>query len=199
MDNNKDKNTDNEKTALKVSKISIEVNCGLSALKLFCGIFGNSTAMVSDAVHSLSDVLSTLVVIIRVKLAARSSNADHSYGHERFEPVAAIVLSGMLAAVGAVIGITGLNKIISYDSFSYGVPSALAAGAAVISLVTKEIMFKFTKAAAKKINSDALMADAWHHRSDALFGRKLHRHSRSNGGLPDFRSFGRRCNLSVYS
>ncbi len=164
----RNENSENEKIALRVSKISIEANAVLSALKLVCGIFGHSAAMVSDAVHSLSDVLSTLVVIIGVKLAARKSDADHSYGHERFEPVAAIVLSGMLAATGVMIGYSGIKKIVEYDAEAYVVPSALAAGAAVVSILTKEIMFRYTKSAAKKINSDALMADAWHHRSDAL-------------------------------
>lgn len=124
--------------------------------------------MVSDAVHSLSDVLSTLVVIVGIKLAARKSDADHSYGHERFEPVAAIVLSCMLMAVGILIGVSGISKIINYDSAAYSVPSAAAAVAAAVSIIVKEIMFRYTKSAAKKINSDALMADAWHHRSDAL-------------------------------
>ncbi|MCD8091011.1 MAG: cation diffusion facilitator family transporter [Clostridiales bacterium] len=166
MDNNID--LKNEKRALKVSKMSIEINAALSAVKLFCGILGRSAAMVSDAVHSLSDVLSTVAVIIGIKLAARKSDADHSYGHERFEPVAAVVLSGMLAITGALIGVSGIKKIIYYDVSSFEAPTFLAAAAAVVSILVKEIMYRYTALAAKQINSDALMADAWHHRSDAL-------------------------------
>ena len=130
------------------------------------GIVANSGAMISDAVHSLSDVLSTFVVIAGVKISAKSNDEDHPYGHERMECVAAIILSVMLALVGAGIGYSGIMKIISGEDLR--IPGKLALIAAVVSIVTKEWMYWYTRIVAKKINSDALMADAWHHRSDAL-------------------------------
>lgn len=153
--------------AVKVSAVSIIINVLLSVFKLFAGISSRSGAMISDAVHSMSDVLSTFVVIAGVKLAGKANDAEHPYGHERMECVAAIILSVMLALVGAGIGFGGIKNILSGNS-ALSSPGALALVAAVISIVVKEWMYWYTRAAAKRIKSDALMADAWHHRSDAL-------------------------------
>ena len=152
--------------AIKISIVTIIINIVLSAFKFLAGIVANSGAMISDAVHSLSDVLSTFVVIAGVKISAKSNDEDHPYGHERMECVAAIILSVMLALVGAGIGYSGIMKIISGEDLQ--IPGMLALIAAVVSIVTKEWMYWYTRIVAKKINSDALMADAWHHRSDAL-------------------------------
>jgi cation diffusion facilitator family transporter len=124
--------------------------------------------MVSDAVHSASDVFSTIVVIIGVKLAAKDADKSHPYGHERLECVAAIILSMSLAIVGAGIGISGIKTIIGGTYADAEIPGMLSLAAAVISIIVKEWMFHYTKSAAKKVKSDALMADAWHHRSDSL-------------------------------
>ncbi len=153
---------------MKVSVVSIIINLALSLLKLLAGIIARSGAMISDAVHSASDVLSTFVVIAGVKLANKKPDEEHPYGHERMECVAAVVLAVVLAGTGIGIGISGVKKIISSGSEELAVPGVLALVAAAVSIVVKEVMYQYTKRAAKKIDSGALMADAWHHRSDAL-------------------------------
>lgn len=161
------KNAETKSEAMKVSFVSIVVNVVLSVFKFAAGVIANSGAMISDAVHSLSDVLSTFVVIAGIKLSAKKNDAEHPYGHERMECVAAIILSIMLALVGVGIGYSGIEKIISGNS-SLKTPGVLALIAAIISIAVKEWMYWYTRAVAKREMSDALMADAWHHRSDAL-------------------------------
>lgn len=160
--------TEFEKTAMRVSFVSIVVNVVLSLFKLIAGILANSAAMVSDAVHSASDVFSTVVVIIGIKISSKASDKNHPYGHERLECVAAIVLSTILAVTGLGIGYTALRKMISGDVGDLVVPGMLALVAAIVSIATKEAMYWYTRMNAKRIDSSALMADAWHHRSDAL-------------------------------
>ena len=158
-----------QQTAMKVSGISILVNLLLSVFKLIAGIVAHSGAMISDAIHSASDVGSTFIVIIGVRLSAKKSDKEHQYGHERMECVSSIVLAGMLLVTGLGIGVTGARDIVkSTSGGTIAIPGTLALIAAVVSIVVKEWMFWYTRGAAKKINSGALMADAWHHRSDAL-------------------------------
>ena len=157
-----------KKVANKVSFITIVQNVLLSVFKLFAGIFAHSNAMISDAVHSASDVFSTIIVIIGVKLASKKSDKEHPYGHERLECVAAIVLSIVLLYTGIKIGSQAVKDIIGGNYQNLQKPGMLALVAAVVSIVTKEIMYWYTRHYAKKIDSSALMADAWHHRSDAL-------------------------------
>lgn len=168
MSENKAKTPTKENLAVRVSTVSIAVNGLLSLLKLAAGLLGKSSAMVSDAVHSASDVFSTFVVIIGVKMAGKKADEEHPYGHERMECVAAIILSMLLALVGAGIGAAGLQKIVAGNYGELEIPGRLSLIAAVVSVAIKEWMFWYTRAAAKKVNSGALMADAWHHRSDAL-------------------------------
>ena len=156
------------KTAVRVSMVSIIGNAILSALKLLAGIAANSGAMISDAVHSASDVLSSIIVIIGVKLSAKDSDRSHPYGHERFECVAAVVLAVILAVTGLFIGQSALAKITSRSPQSIAVPGVLAMIAAIVSIASKEAMYWYTRHYAKTLDSGALMADAWHHRSDAL-------------------------------
>ncbi len=156
-----------EQTAMHVSFISIIVNIALSVFKLFAGIFAHSSAMVSDAVHSASDVFSTIVVMIGVKLSARASDEKHPYGHERLECVAASLLATVLALTGFGIGYSAVVQII-LKSYTDTVPGTLALIAALVSILAKEAMYHYTRYHAQKIDSAALMADAWHHRSDAL-------------------------------
>ena len=161
-------NADNyEKTAMKVSIVSVIWNLLLSAGKLFAGIFANSGAMISDAVHSASDVFSTIIVMIGVKISGKDSDNDHPYGHERLECVAAIILATVLAATGIGIGYGAIVKIMAGD-YNVEMPGILALVAAVVSILVKELMFWYTRYYAKQIDSSALMADAWHHRSDSL-------------------------------
>lgn len=157
-----------EMIAMKVSANSILANMALFLFKLIAGILGRSSAMISDAVHSASDVFSTIIVIIGVRMSAREADKNHPYGHERFECVASLVLAFILAATGIAIGLKGLENIALGSYRTLELPNLLALSAAVISIVVKEAMYHYTKRYAVKIDSGALMADAWHHRSDAL-------------------------------
>lgn len=159
---------DFEKVAFKVSTVTIIWNFILAVFKFLAGVIASSSAMVSDAVHSASDVFSTIVVMIGVKLASKESDEEHPYGHERLECVAAIILSMVLFATGVVIGYGALMNIVHGNYDNIKVPGMLALVAAIISILVKEIMYWYTRINAKRIDSSALMADAWHHRSDAL-------------------------------
>lgn len=158
-----------EKIAMRVSRNSIFVNVFLAGAKLVAGVIGHSSAMVSDAVHSASDVFSTVVVMIGVKIANRESDENHPYGHERLESVASLLLAVLLAATGIGIGYQGIRTIISGTEGNHIViPTVLPLAAAVVSILIKEGMYWYTIRAAVAVNSGALKADAWHHRSDAL-------------------------------
>ena len=159
---------DFQKIANKVSLITILQNALLSGFKLLAGILAHSNAMISDAIHSASDVISTIVVIIGIKLSSRDSDKDHPYGHERMECVAAILLSILLFFTGLGIGFQALKSILQGNYETLEMPGILALIAAVVSIIVKEIMYWYTRYYAKRIDSSALMADAWHHRSDAL-------------------------------
>ncbi len=159
---------DFQKVANKVAAVTIIENAALSALKLFAGLFAHSAAMISDAIHSASDVFSTIVVIIGIKLASKKPDKEHPYGHERLECVAAILLSMVLFITGLGIGVKALKTIISGNYSELEAPGMLALIAAIVSIAAKEGMYWYTRHFAKKIDSSALMADAWHHRSDAF-------------------------------
>lgn len=157
-----------QKVADRVSAVSIVGNLILSAFKLIAGIAAHSNAMVSDAVHSASDVFSSVVVIIGVRLASKEADKEHPYGHERLECVAAIVLAMILFMTGLGIGLEALKNILSGHYGQLQVPGILALIAAAVSIMCKEAMFWYTKVNADRIDSSALLADAWHHRSDAF-------------------------------
>ncbi|MBP3803763.1 MAG: cation transporter, partial [Oribacterium sp.] len=150
----------------KLSRVGIWGNVLLAGFKLAAGIMGNSSAMVSDAVHSLSDVFATFVAYLGVRLSMKPEDENHPYGHERLECVASLILGLILAGTGIGIGYTGIQKIMSHEKLV--IPTMLPLVAAVISIVVKEAMFWYTMIYAKKLNSSAFKADAWHHRSDAL-------------------------------
>lgn len=154
--------------AMHVSTVSIVVNVILSLLKLLAGLLAHSGAMVSDAVHSASDVFSTIIVMIGVTISGREADKEHPYGHERLECVASLLLAVVLALTGLGIGYAGVQKVLAGNYGQLEIPGLLALIAAVVSIAVKEWMYWYTRGAAKKINSSALMADAWHHRSDAL-------------------------------
>ncbi|MBR3643088.1 MAG: cation transporter [Parasporobacterium sp.] len=164
----KKESQNSSKIAVKVSVVSIIGNLILTFFKLFAGIFAHSGAMVSDAIHSASDVVSSIVVIIGVKISEKKEDEDHPYGHERFESVAAIILSVMLVVVGGGIGLRAVQSIINGSYLNMEVPGMLALIASGVSIVSKTAMFFYTRKNAKKIQSPALKADAWHHLSDAL-------------------------------
>ena len=158
----------NLKEGMKVSVISIIGNVFLSIFKFIAGIIGKSNAMISDSIHSLSDVLSTIVVMIGLKLASKKEDVSHPYGHERIECVASFILAIFLFITGLGIGWMGIKTIFFENYSEIKTPTLIALIAAIISIITKEAMYWYTRSVAKKIKSDALMADAWHHRSDAL-------------------------------
>lgn len=158
----------NEKIVMRVSFYSVATNIALSIFKVLAGFLAHSGAMVSDGIHSASDVFSTVVVMVGYRLAGKESDENHQYGHERIECVAAILLSMILCITGFAIGLAGFRKIIGQESISLEAPGLLALAAAVLSILVKEAMYWYTRGAAKKVNSAALMADAWHHRSDSL-------------------------------
>ena len=157
-----------QKVVNKVSFITITVNILLSVIKLIAGIIGHSNAMISDAIHSASDVFSTFVVLIGIKLSTKKADKEHPYGHERLECVAALLLAFVLFITGLGIGYDALKNIIQGNYSHLQVPSILALGVAILSILTKEGMYWYTRYHAKKMDSSALMADAWHHRSDAF-------------------------------
>lgn len=159
---------DEKKVIRQLSIVGIGGNIFLSAFKFFAGIVGQSSAMVSDAVHSLSDVFATFIALMGVKLGKKEADADHPYGHERLESLAAIVLGLILLVTGIGIGKVGLDKIVGGDFASLPIPGAIALIAAIVSIIVKEGMFWYTRYYARIIKSSAFEADAWHHRSDAL-------------------------------
>lgn len=150
----------------KLSIVGILGNILLAGFKLFAGLLGRSGAMISDAVHSLSDVFATFVAFFGVLLARQPEDEEHPYGHERLECVAALILGLILAGTGIGIGYSGIHKLISREELS--VPTILPLIAALVSIAAKEGMFWYTMFYAKKMDSSAFKADAWHHRSDAL-------------------------------
>ena len=157
-----------QKIANMVSIVTIIENIVLSVAKLLVGIIAHSNAMISDAIHSASDVFSTIVVMIGIKLASKEPDKEHPYGHERLECVTAIILAMILFVTGLGIGVKAITNIFSSDYDQLTTPGILALLVAIVSILGKEGMFWYTRYYAKKIDSDALMADAWHHRSDAF-------------------------------
>lgn len=158
---------DEKKIVDRLSRVGIFGNILLAAFKLFAGIFGKSGAMVSDAVHSLSDIFATLIAWIGVRLSRQAEDAEHPYGHERLECVASLLLGLILAGTGIGIGWSGIRKILG-EGGSIEIPTLLPLIAAVISIVVKEGMYQYTMHYAKALDSAAFKADAWHHRSDAI-------------------------------
>ncbi len=162
----------NEAVAIQVAVVTIIINVLLAVGKLLTGILSDSEAMIADAVHSFSDVFSTVIVIIGIKMASKASDKSHPFGHERFECVAAIVLAVLLAGTGVILGYEGIVSIVKWsgaeDKSAFAVPGLAALIMAGVSVAVKEGMYWYTRWAAKKAKSDALAADAWHHRSDAL-------------------------------
>ena len=140
-------------------------NVILSVVKIIAGFVAQSSAMIADGFHTVSDVVSTVAVMVGVKFSEKEADEGHPYGHERIESVVTVLLSLMLSFTGVGIAVTGIKTIINQD---FTTPGTLALVAAVLSILVKELMYRYTVIAAEKINSTALKADAWHHRSDAF-------------------------------
>lgn len=152
----------------RVSVVTVLGNVILTVFKLFAGVAGRSGAMVSDAVHSLSDVFTTLIAFLGVRLSQKPADKEHPYGHERFECVASLLLGLILLFTGLGIGKVGVSNILAGNYDALTPPGVIALVAALVSIGTKEAMFWYTRYYAKLLNSPAFMADAWHHRSDAF-------------------------------
>ena len=159
---------DRNQVVSRISAISIAVNLILSVGKLAAGILAHSGAMVSDAVHSASDVFSTVIVIIGFRLSAKEADKDHPYGHERLECVAGIILAVILFITGLGIAKSAFDSVISSQYLTAQMPGIAALIAAVISIAATEGLYWLTIIYANQTESPALKADAWHHRSDAL-------------------------------
>lgn len=152
-----------------VTMVGSVVNAALTAFKIVAGIIGHSAAMVADGVHSLSDLLSDVVVLVFVRISGKGRDKNHDYGHGKFETFATLIISLMLLVVGANLmssGIASIKKILGGESVE--APGMIALWAALLSIVSKEILYRYTAVQGRKLDSPMMVANAWHHRSDAL-------------------------------
>ena len=163
---------DNSKRQKQIYKATLTgsfANAFLVVLKYIAGFMGNSTAMVADATHSLSDFATDIVVILFIRLSGRPKDSDHAYGHGKFETLATAIIGFVLILVGAGIFWESANKIYDYSNgIPIKQPEMLALYAALISIAVKELLFWYTRSIGKTVKSDLVIANAWHHRSDAL-------------------------------
>lgn len=152
-----------------VTLVGSVVDIILTVFKIFAGVLGRSTAMIADGIHSLSDLLSDIVVIVFVKISAKGRDKDHDYGHGKFETFATLIISLMLIVVAVNLMSGGINKIRQIlDGGEVSSPGMIALWAAVASIVLKEILYRYTIIQGKALNSPMMIANAWHHRSDAF-------------------------------
>ena len=158
-----------EKEIFKVTLVGSFTNAFLVIIKLLAGIFGNSAAMVADAIHSISDFATDIAVLVFVKISGKPKDKSHDYGHGKYETIATTLIGLALFVVAIFILIEGIKKIIFCTSGGVlQVPGNIALWVALISILSKEIIFQYTYRKAKQLNSEAMVANAWHHRSDAL-------------------------------
>jgi len=152
-----------------VTLVGSIVNIILTVFKIIAGVLGRSTAMIADGTHSLSDLLSDIVVIVFVKISAKGRDKDHDYGHGKFETFATLIISLMLIVVAVNLMSGGISKIrLILDGGEVSSPGMIALWAAVASIVLKEILYHYTIIQGKALNSPMMIANAWHHRSDAF-------------------------------
>lgn len=157
------------KEAEKVTWIGFLVNLLLTTLKIIAGILGNSAAMIADGIHSLSDFLSDIIVITMVRISGKEKDKNHPYGHGKYETFATLIIAILLAIAGIGIFISGTQNIINViEGEKLDSPGIIALIAAIISILFKEILFRYTIIVGRKINNKAVIANAWHHRSDAF-------------------------------
>jgi len=156
---------DNLNSAKKVLWLTASLNIFLSVIKIAAGVISHSSAMISDGFHSLSDVITTFFVITALKISTKAADSEHPYGHERFEPVFAKIVSIILIITGAFLGLNAVKLLIKGN---FPIPGMMALYAAILSILVKDGMYWYTIYYAKKIDSLSMEADAWHHRSDSL-------------------------------
>lgn len=161
--------TNREKDIYKVTAVGSAVNIILTIFKFVAGILGRSSAMVADAVHSLSDLLTDIIIFVFVKTASKPIDRTHEYGHGKFETLATLIIGCILIIVGIGIMVAGVKDCIAFFNGDLGErPRMIALIAAVVSIALKEGVFRYTLSRGRKINSPILIANAWHHRSDAF-------------------------------
>ncbi|HAE91518.1 cation diffusion facilitator family transporter [Tissierella praeacuta] len=156
---------ENYKLGIRASWITIIINIILAVSKIVAGILGSSNAMVADGVHTLSDILTTFVVLMGLKISSKEADDEHPYGHEKYESVFAKILSVLLLLTGIFIGYKSITILINGD---IKIPKSIALITAFLSIIVKEGMYWYTIKIARKIKSISMEADAWHHRSDAF-------------------------------
>lgn len=157
------------KTIYKVTIIGSIVNALLIVIKFIAGILGRSSALIADAVHSLTDFVTDIVVLVFVRISGKPRDKEHSYGHGKFETLATLIIGVFLAAAGVGLFISGLDKVISsLQGAILPEPTWLALGVAIASIVSKELLFRYTVKIGREVKSDAVIANAWHHRSDSI-------------------------------
>ena len=166
--NSDSQNNEYQQITNRVSVVSVLVNLGLSLFKAAAGILGHSSAMISDAVHSASDILGSLIVVVGAHFSEREADKNHPYGHERFESVSSVLLAFILVMAGFSIAGAAFETLRTGAYRHASAPGRIALAAAVISIVFKEAMYWYTIHYARIIRSGSLKAEAWHHRSDAL-------------------------------
>lgn len=161
-----------EERGRKISTVTAwgaAANLGLTALKVLAGILGRSSAMIADGVHSLSDLVSDAVVLVMVRVASKGKDKSHDYGHGKFETLATVVVSLLLLVVGARLLVGAVERIRAVaEGGVLDAPGKIALWAAIISIAVKEILYQWTARVGKRVDSPAMIANAWHHRSDAF-------------------------------
>ncbi len=162
-------NDQRTETAKKVTWIGFYVNLVLMTFKIVAGFIGKSTAMIADGIHSLSDFITDVIVLIFIGISGKERDEDHQYGHGKYETFATLLISLALIIVGIGIFWSGLTKVIdTVNGKIIEQPGYLALAAAILSIIVKEILFRYTKKEGEKINNQAVIANGWHHRSDAF-------------------------------
>ena len=158
-----------EKEIYKVTLVGSAGNVALLTFKFIAGILGHSSAMIADAVHSFSDFITDVIVLIFVKISAKPQDESHDYGHGKFETIASFVIGLALVAAATGIIVSGVLKLVDWaGGAQLAAPGKLALWAALVSILIKEVLFRYTAHKGKTLNSQAVVANAWHHRSDAL-------------------------------
>ena len=158
-----------EKEIYKVTLVGSAGNVALLTFKFIAGVIGHSSAMIADAVHSLSDFITDVIVLAFVHVSAKPQDKDHDYGHGKYETFASFIIGLAVMAAATGIIISGIAKLIDWaGGKQLAAPGWLALAAAIISIMVKEILYRYTVIRGKKLDSQALVANAWHHRSDAL-------------------------------
>ena len=158
-----------EKEIYKVTLVGSAGNAALLTFKFIAGVMGNSSAMIADAVHSLSDFITDIVVVVFVGISAKPQDTSHDYGHGKFETIASFLIGLALVAAATGIVVTGALKLLAWwGGAELEAPGWIALWAAVLSVVIKELLYQYTARRGRKLDSQVMIANAWHHRSDAL-------------------------------